>query len=83
MRVQVLLFASHRELAGKNRIDLDLPAGARAGDVYDRLVADCPALDRLRRYTTFAVNREVVTADAELRAGDEIALLQPVSGGIA
>jgi molybdopterin converting factor small subunit len=77
----VLLFASHREIAGRNRIDLDLPDGASAGDVYDRLAAECPGLDRLRRYTTFAVNREVVPADAELRSGDEIALLQPVSGG--
>lgn len=81
MRIHVLLFASHREIAGRNRLEFDLPDGARAGDVYDRLLAECPGLDRLRRYTSFALNREVVPPDAPLHDGDEVALLQPVSGG--
>jgi molybdopterin converting factor small subunit len=81
MQIRVLLFASHREIAGRSRIDLDLPAGASAGEAYDRLTAECPELERLRGYTTFAVNREVVPSNTRLRSGDEVALLQPVSGG--
>jgi len=64
-------------------MEIELPDGARPSDLYDRLVAECPGLDRLRRYTSFAVNRQVVAPDAVLQSGDEVALLQPVSGGAA
>lgn len=81
MRVRVLLFAAHRELVGRGQVDLDVPSEATAGDVYRLLETEQPVLAQLRRSTTFAVNREVVPADSTLRPGDEIALLQPVSGG--
>jgi molybdopterin converting factor subunit 1 len=81
MRIRVLLFASHREIAGRSRVEFELPPGTSVEAVYDRLVTDCPDLDRLRRCTTFAVNREVVPPDTILEPEDEVALLQPVSGG--
>lgn len=81
MRVSILLFAAHREVTGSRRVDLDIPADTTPADLYDRLESDYPELVRLRPYTTFAVNRQVVSADVPLKAGDEVALLQPVSGG--
>lgn len=79
--VRILLFAAHREAAGTGDLVLELPAGATAEDAYSELTARYPALADIRRYTSFAVNREVVSAGHVLLDGDELALLQPVSGG--
>jgi molybdopterin converting factor small subunit len=77
----VLLFAAHREVMGERRLQLELPVGATLDDVYGALVRKQPKMAELRRYTSFAVNREMVDAGTAVCNGDEIALLQPVSGG--
>ncbi len=81
MRVRVLLFAAFRELFAQREIEVDLPVGATAEDLFVTLQQRQPALARLRPYTSFAVNREMQTSDVRLHSGDEVALLQPVSGG--
>ncbi len=80
-RVCVLLFASYRELLGASRLELAVPRGATLQDVYRALEAREPRLAQLRGATTFALNREVVSSGSTVHDGDEIALLQPVSGG--
>lgn len=77
----VVVFASHRELLGKSRISLSVPEGSSVEALYDELAQREPRLQELRPFTTFAVNREVVDPSTILREGDEVALLQPVSGG--
>ena len=81
MTIRVLLFAAYREAVGSSRLEVEVPEGATVSQVYDRLEQEHDGLARLRPYTSFAVNREFVDADAVLRAGDEVAFLQPVSGG--
>jgi molybdopterin converting factor subunit 1 len=79
--VQVMLFASHREIFGEPRIKLSVPEGASVEAVYDELALRQPRMLELRPFTTFAVNREVVDSSTVVHDGDEVALLQPVSGG--
>jgi molybdopterin converting factor subunit 1 len=81
VRVQVLFFAAYREAVGRSRQEMDIPDEATAGELYDLLEASSPRLEALRPYTTFAVNREVVEPTQKLRPDDEVAFLQPVSGG--
>jgi molybdopterin converting factor small subunit len=81
MRVSVLLFASFREMLGTGRLEIDAKEGESLQDVFRALEEREPRLRALRPFTTFAVNREVVDPDTPIRDGDEIALLQPVSGG--
>jgi molybdopterin synthase catalytic subunit len=76
MRVQVRLFAGLRERAGADEIELELPEGARVRDALERLH---PVSDGLK--VVMAVNREYASEDAVLHAGDELALIPPVSGG--
>ena len=76
MHVRVRLFAILRERAGIGERELDLPERARVRD----------ALELLGTITTgvpvvMAVNREYADEDAYLGAGDELALIPPVSGG--
>ena len=82
MRVRVRLFAVLRERAGREAIELDLPDGATVADATDAIAGrDCLAglLDRLP--VVMAVNREYAPPGRRLRAGDELALVPPVSGG--
>jgi molybdopterin synthase catalytic subunit len=74
--VRIRLFAALRERAGAGERELELPAGARVGDVWSRLeLGDEPA------GLAYAVNREYADRDRPLEDGDEVALIPPVSGG--
>ena len=76
MVVHIRLFAALRERAGRDRLELELPEGA--------LVADAlAAVDHLAGGLSLvlAVNREYAPRDQALQAGDELALIPPVSGG--
>jgi molybdopterin synthase catalytic subunit len=73
----VRLFAALRERTGAAQQELELPAGARAGDVWRAL----PELGAEPPGVLYAVNQEYVAADTELADGDELALIPPVSGG--
>jgi molybdopterin converting factor subunit 1 len=76
VHVKVRLFAGLRERAGANEVELELPDGAVVGDALARMseiAGDTPVV--------MAVNQEYAGADAPLHAGDELALIPPVSGG--
>jgi molybdopterin synthase catalytic subunit len=78
MVVTIRLFAVLRERAGASEIELDLPEGARVRDAIERLDALAGGLPLV-----MSINRDYADADSELRAGDELALIPPVSGGEA
>ena len=80
MQVSVRLFAGLRERAGTDRLEVELPDGARVADVLAAMAAT-PVGELRPRECVVAVNREYAAADAPVRAGDEIALVPPVSGG--
>jgi molybdopterin synthase sulfur carrier subunit len=81
MRVRVRLFASLREAAGRDELELEMPPGATADDVWGRLVADHPALAPRRASLAAAVNRRYSPFDTALSPGDEVVFIPPVSGG--
>ena len=76
----VRLFAGLRERAGTDRLEVELPEGARVSDVLAAM-ASTPVGALRPRECVVAVNREYATPDEPVRAGDEIALVPPVSGG--
>jgi molybdopterin synthase catalytic subunit len=76
VNVTVRLFAGLRERAGAEELALELPEGARVGDALQRmdaLIAGVPVV--------LAVNQEYAERGQSLAAGDELALIPPVSGG--
>ena len=82
MRLRLLAFARLRELLGWSEREIDVAENARAEDVWSALVAECAGLAALRDSTRVAVNGSVAARwNAELQAGDEVALLPPSSGG--
>jgi molybdopterin converting factor subunit 1 len=76
MVVRIRLFAMLRERAGTSELELELPEGARVRDALARVEELAGGLPLV-----MAVNREYADADAPLAAGDELALIPPVSGG--
>jgi molybdopterin synthase catalytic subunit len=76
VEVTVLLFAMLRERAGARQITIELPEGARVRDALDSLGDLAAGLPLV-----MAVNREYAPEDHVLDAGDELALIPPVSGG--
>jgi molybdopterin converting factor subunit 1 len=77
----VRLFASLREAAGQERLELELPAGASVEDAWRNLAQRQPALEPRRQALAAAVNRTYAGFDAALADGDEVAFIPPVSGG--
>jgi molybdopterin converting factor subunit 1 len=76
MEVTVRLFAMLRERAGARELTLELPDGARVRDALAELGELAAGLPLV-----MAVNREYAPEDQVLAAGDELALIPPVSGG--
>ena len=74
MPVRVRLFAGLRERAGWSEKELE--GIARVGDVWPAL-----ELGEEPGGLLYAVNREYAEPGRELRDGDEVALIPPVSGG--
>ncbi|HEX2375961.1 MAG TPA: molybdenum cofactor biosynthesis protein MoaE [Gaiellales bacterium] len=76
MRITVRLFAALRERAGWSAREVEVPDGAAVGDVWPRLdLGDEPP------GLAYARNREYAGRGDELAAGDELAVIPPVSGG--
>ena len=80
MTVNVLLFASYAESLGTHQFELELPAGATAGDVLGH-IQSMPGADRLPQNPLVAVNERYARKDKALEAGDNVAIIPPVAGG--
>jgi len=76
VKVRVKLFAALREQAGTRERELELADGAGVGDVWGAL-----GLGAEPRGLVYAVNRSYVERETQLRDGDEVAVIPPVSGG--
>jgi MoaE-MoaD fusion protein len=82
MTVRVRLFAVLRQRAGRDSIDVEVGEGATVAEAIAELERD-PALGPIleRVPVRMAVNRDYATGQTRLAAGDELALVPPVSGG--
>jgi molybdopterin converting factor subunit 1 len=83
MRVGVLYFAVLKDVFGREREELELPAGATVSGLLELLRERevSGVTGRFWDSIAVAVNQEYARADAVLEDGDEVALLPPVSGG--
>ena len=82
MEVEVRLFAMLRERAGSDTVTVALPEGATVRDAITVIGAERGLGDLFAAMpVVMAVNREYAGEDDALAAGDELALIPPVSGG--
>jgi molybdopterin synthase catalytic subunit len=81
-RLTIKLFATLRERARTTELSREFPDGTTVGEIWNRLLADFPALGGHHDGVAFAVNQEYVTEDFRPRNDDEVAFIPPVSGGV-
>ncbi len=81
MRIKVLFFGILRDVTGLREDSIEIPEGGLASSVFDHYVAQFPRLGDMSRSIVLAVNQRFCEPSLELRDGDELAVLPPVSGG--
>ncbi len=82
LRVKVQLFARLRELCDdRAEVEVRLPEGADATACFEEICAVHGAVRDQKAGLVVAVNEEYAAWDAQLRDGDRVAFIPPVSGG--
>jgi molybdopterin synthase catalytic subunit len=71
----------HRELAGRQVLDVEVDSGTTVSQIASRMEVEFPSLRGFSDTVLVAVNQEYVDPDTELKEGDEVAFIPPVSGG--
>ena len=81
MQVKLLLFAILRDIVGKPELEINLPEGSRAVELWEMLREEHLELSTHTRPPMTAINEEYVPPETSLKDGDEVAFIPPVSGG--
>jgi molybdopterin converting factor subunit 1 len=81
MNVRVKLFAVAKELAGREELTLNVPAGATVAELRRITAIEYPALKSVLPHSLWAVDAAYASDDAILNERSDIALIPPVSGG--
>ena len=80
--IQVVFFAAARTASGCDSTRISCVRDEMdVAEFWDRILALYPALGPLRSSVRLARNLEYIGPGDRLRAGDEVALIPPVSGG--
>jgi MoaE-MoaD fusion protein len=79
----IRLFATLKERAGRAEIEIAPRDGMTVRELREIVGHTYPALAELAAKSVVSVNREFAFNEDTVRAGDEVALFPPVSGGAA
>ncbi len=83
MKLEIRLFATLKDRAGSERIQIDLAESATVRMMLDEVTAVHPILAPLLPASLISVNKAFAEPDTPIQPNDEIALFPPVSGGSA
>ncbi|MEW6749806.1 MAG: MoaD/ThiS family protein [Candidatus Latescibacterota bacterium] len=83
MELRMLFFAALRERVGARDAVWEVADGMDVAGLRQEVVRRHPAAEGLVRRSSVAVNAEYALDSVVLCPGDEVALLPPVSGGVA
>ena len=81
MHVNLLFFATLKDIVGAHQLLVDVPAGSTVNDLWDSLESSYPRLRPYRSIVLTSVNEEYADRAAAVSDGDEVAMFPPVSGG--
>ena len=76
MMIKVLAFARYKEMLGFGEAEMPLPDPPRLSELLKQ-----PCFAALPENALLAVNQQFANGGQELRPGDEVAIMPPVSGG--
>ena len=81
MIVTLRFFSVLREAFGAGVVEVELDPGTTGAELIDLLAANNDAVEKLGDSIRLAVNDEYIELSQELKEGDDISLITPVSGG--
>lgn len=81
MHCEIKLFARARDLAGAEKVSVELSEPCTVADLRQSLGEQHPALEPVLPSLLFAVDNQYVTDAMSISASGEIAAFPPVSGG--
>ena len=81
MEIEIRLFATLRDAAGQNKIQVIVAEPATVATVMAAIKAGHPRLGPAVDAAIVSVNKAFAMDDTPVAAGDEVALFPPVSGG--
>lgn len=81
MRVKIRLFATLKDRAGNDHVQIDLPDSTTVEQMLAAVAADFPKLAPALPTALVAVNKAFASIHTPIEVGDEVALFPPVSGG--
>lgn len=82
MQVRVVFYGGLQRVAGSREIFLNLPAQTlNLQKLSEILLEKTPALKPHLQSVVYAVDDQIVSSTTQIKDGDEIGLLPPVSGG--
>ena len=79
--MRVLFFAQLKDVTGCEAVELPPPSPSNGDQLWTALLEQFPGLAAHRPNVRLARNWEYAGKDAVFTAGDEVALIPPVSGG--
>lgn len=80
MTIKIRAFGIAKDILSATSLSYDIPEGCTIHELKSRLLQDFPDFERLRSLA-FAINESYVGDTDEIRQGDEVVLIPPVSGG--
>ena len=81
MKIELLLFASAKDLFGQPKITIELSERATVAELKTALVRRQPEVASLIGRCAFSVDQQYASDSTELQPEQEIAMIPPVSGG--
>lgn len=81
--VKLRFFGGAADATGCRELVKEVPAGSTVSGVGEDLARQYPRLEPFLRNSMWAVNEEYAPKSKELKDGDEIVMIPPVSGGSA
>ncbi|SMD32701.1 molybdopterin synthase sulfur carrier subunit [Reichenbachiella faecimaris] len=79
-QIKVVAFGIARDIMGGKQLELVVQEGATVSIAMSLLKEKFPAFEQLTSLN-LAINEEYVNGDYQIKSGDELVLIPPVSGG--
>ena len=83
MQITVRYFAAHRDITGTNAERIEVPESCTLADIWDLLEHKYAALAPYRGRVLLACNERFCEPSRVVSAGDTVAFIPPVSGGLS
>lgn len=81
IKITILYFAQTSDITGKKIEKTKVKSNTNISDLFFQLITRYPRLKEIEKSLQISVNRKIVKKNFEIKDGDEIALLPPISGG--